>query len=782
MTALAAAGVLALAPAAVVSAGPAETVALQRLLARPGAPPFVTRDPQSGALRALRGARIALERGVDAPADALRDWVLAEAPAFGLDPLVDDVRTTRRERLADGRWRIELRQYWHGLPVELATARGIVDAEGRLCFLAANFRAVALPAPSALPGITGTDAAATAARAIAAGATGERPELWVHADEHGDALAWLVRTRIADGREVRSWVDAASGALLVRDEGGAHAQGLAYLQDPAGPLAEVALPRLLPGPGLVSHAFGIDDEVHPPVTPLGPDGDYRYPPSHPSFDQVNVYWHADRFLNEFLAGLGYAGAPDSFIVRVNVALDPYVALTNGRYVYLGQPIPGLVQDVSRSQDIIYHELTHAVLFGAGVLPTGFNREAGALHEGLADYFAAAYTNDPGIAQWLYLPFPAGATRLDQPASDFHYDRYDRVGYALGAAGTVWGNGMILSSGLWDLRRAIGPSADSLVLEAITYLPESPLWSQFANAMLQADVEHHAGRFQTRIVDMFRERHIRGAVQAAIEGPLTAAPGDTASYRALPCCGSGAVGRYLWSRRSWCRGQPCSDWTDAGEGVELQARFDEDTELRLTVLTPWADTLDSAPFFVGVRPPQVEIAGPRRLAQHTLGTWSARIAAVGPVQVQWSRMWRVPLGNPSRLTLGRELEQTFAADTACDLELAVIDGLGRRVLRTWSVETFKDQPPSNRTARFSVQQFFDDGMRQGQVSFELVQGATVDAVVYDVRGRARARIWNQPMSAGVHLLRWDARALEPGLYYLRVLAGPAATVLRFAIVR
>lgn len=763
-------------------AGPAEYTALQRLLERPDGPRFATRDPASGALRAVREVAIPLARGAQEPAEAVRDWVLADARAFGLDALTDDVRIGRRERLADGRWRIELCQYWRGLPVEGATARGIVDAEGRLRFIAANFRTVTLPGAGASPVVSGPAAAAGAALATRGVPVPEGAELGVHAGEAGDVLAWRVRSRLADGREVRSWVDAATGAVLVRDDGGAQALGLVYPQDPAGPLSEVPLLHLLPGAGLVSRAFGVDDEVSPAVTPLGPDGDYRYPPSHPSFDQVNVYWHADRFLYDFLGGLGYAGPPDSFIVRTNVAIEPFVALTNGRFVYLGQPIPGFVQDVSRSQDIIYHELTHAVLFGFGVLPTGANREAGAMHEALADYFAAAYTNDPGIGQWLYLTFPNGATRIDQPASDFNYDRYDRVGYASGATGTVWGNGMILSSGLWDLRRAIGASADSLVLESFTYMPGSPLWSQFANAMLQADADHHGGRFQSEIVRVFLERHIRGAVQAAIDGPLNLQPGATATFRARPCCGTGTVGSYQWSRRSWCRGQPCSDWAAAGEGSELQARFDEDTELRLTVMSPWSDTLDSAPFFVAVRPPQVTITGPRRLAQRTLGTWSARVAAMGPVSLQWSRSWRVPIGSPIRLTLGSAPEQTFAADTSCDLELSVIDGLGRRVIQTWAVETFKDQPPGDRTARFAVQQFFDAGMRAAQVSFELVQGATVDAAVYDVRGRRRARVWDQPLSAGVHLVRWDASTLEPGLYYLRVLAGRASTVLRFAIVR
>ncbi len=761
-------------------AGPAQHIGVQRLLQQDGMPQTVTRDPASGALIALREASVLLAGARTEPAEALRAWVLEHAPAFGLTPVEDDIRVEQNELLVDGRHRIQLRQYWHGLPVEGADARGLVDADGRLRFLAANFR----PELSAAiePGILGEQAVRIAARAIGGSPVAGGPELWLRPDEHSVALAWRVRLILADGREARSWVDAASGRLLVSDELCSDAVGLVYPSDPAGPLAEVTLPRLLPGSGLLSKAFAVVDELQPPAVPLGPGGDYRYPPTHPTFEQVNVYWHADRFLNEFMAGLGYAGPPDSLILRVNMALDPYVAITSGRYVSFGRPIPGFVGLVSRSQDIIYHELTHAVIFGMGVLATGNRREASALHEALADYFAAAYTGDPGIAQWLYLTFPTGATRLDQPADPWNYDHYDQVGFAGGGTGSQWGNGMILSSGLWDLRERIGASADSLVLESLTYLPSSPVWAQFANAMLQADVDHHGGRLQPEILRALLARKLRGVVEAVIEGPLTVLPGTPATFRARACCGSTLLGRYQWRSRNWCRGRPCTGWQDMAEGLELQATFEEDTELQLTVLSPWSDTLVSTPFFVAVRPPQLDISGPRRIAQHGVGTWSARVAAVGPASLQWSRSYRVPVGAPLRVVLGSSPAQTFAADTSCDLEVTLVDGLGRRVARPWVVETFRDQPPPNRTGRFLVAQRFDAGMRQAEVSLELTAGSGVSAIVYDVRGRERVRVWNGPLSSGVHLLRWDAGELESGVYYLRVLANPAGAVQRFAIVR
>src|SRR5262249_2311643 len=147
----------------------------------------------------------------------------------------------------------------------------------------------------------------------------------------------------------------------------------------------------------------------------------------------------------------------------------------------------------------YHELGHTVLYGYGIQPAGPHREPGALHEAIADYFAAALTNDPAVGEWEYIVFPTGSTRLDQPSPPRDFAHYDLAGFAGGPASTVWGNSMILSSGLWDLRQKIGQASDSLVLESLSFLPSLPMWAQFANAMLQADYQFHGGRYTPDIV-------------------------------------------------------------------------------------------------------------------------------------------------------------------------------------------------------------------------------------------------------------------------------------------
>jgi hypothetical protein len=434
--------------------------------------------------------------------------------------------------------------------------------------------------------------------------------------------------------------------------------------------------------------------------------------------------------------------------------------------------------VARCQDVIYHELTHAVIYGYGVLPTGPNREAAALHEGLADYFAAALTQDPVIGEWLYLTFPTGCTRLDQPADKWNYANYDKVGFGGGGVTSAWGNGMILSSALWDLRQDIGSSADSLVLESLAYLPTTPIWAELANALLQADQDHHSGRWTAAIVRALLHRRIRGVAVAGFDGPQTLAPGAQGEFDAVPCCG-GLFATYRWRIRSWCRGEPCGDWVERGEGTVLRTALDDDSEIELTAVTPWGDTL-SASRFIGVRPPQLVVEGPQRIVQHARGTWQARVTAMGPAHVAWARQWRGL--NASMESLGQDVSPSFAADTSFDLYVTLRDGLGRTLTERFAVETFADHPPPLISGVFHMSQELDARAHGAETSFELTHASRMALVVFDVRGRRRVTLWDGPAERGVHVVRWDASALEPGVYFLRLTADPSGLLQRFVVVR
>ncbi len=766
---------LAAALAAPAAAGTRERIAVQRALEGAAPTAVGVLKPGSDVLEAARGLDEPLPGGTDAATAALA-WLRERSEALGLEPGADSLVLERVEPRPGGGVRVLARQLRWGLPVAGGEVRLVMSAERRLRSLASGcVTGLVAPVRAQVP--------VEVARARASAALGLAPAedpaamLWVRRRADGDRLEWEVRVPLGDGRTSSTWVDAADGRLLALDESTVHAVGLVFPTDPRAPEAEVPLSRLLPGQGLASHACAIEDLAGPRVTPLGPGDDYRYPSSSGGFDQVNAYWHADRFLNEFLGALGHAGMSESLIVRVHVPLAPAVALTSGRFVLLGLPIAGHVGEVSRCHDLLYHELSHAVLFAAGVQSTG-GGSAGSLHEALADYLAAACTGDPAIGEWLYLQFPAGGTRVDQPVDPWHARNLNRVAYGAAPVGSVWANGMVLSAALWDLRAVLGTTADSLVLEALDHLPGVPTWAHLANALLQADLERHGGRGTGAIVAALSRRGVRGAATATFTGPARLEPGEPGEFRALPCCG-GVWGEVRWRARPWCHGAACGEWRQLGEGSLLQTAFDEDSELELELRTPWGDTLTTARF-VSVRPPWLRLEGPARLASGTRGTWRARVAAMAPWRVEWTRLWRRPDALPERL--GRGAEVAFEMLAGCELLALVTDGLGRTTSARLEVEAFAGTPPGEALGALDVRHRLDPGAPTGELRVSMGRAGRLRAEVFDVRGRARLALWDGPAARGAHVVRWDARALEPGLYVLRVRFEDEGALARFVVIR
>ena len=591
-----------------------------------------------------------------------------------------------------------------------------------------------------------------------------RPQLQVAA-----ACLCLSAAAIARAQPAASFTPAAPVAV-----------GRVYPIDPLHPLEERELPRLVPGPPLAGPGFGIEDELYPPALPVAP-GDFRFMPNDPSFDQVNLYWHVDHYLHDFMEPLGYRGLPDSLILRLHSDSGSEPAHTDGSYVWFQRPIPGFSRESSRAADIVYHELGHAVIYGFGIQPGGIEgkgNEAGALHEGLADYFSAAFTGDPAIGEWLYINFPNGATRVDQPAPMWDYAHYGRVAFGPDGPGGAHANGMILSSGLWELRRQLGRTCDSLVLESLAYLHGTPSWADFENALFHADRDHHGGRYWRTIGDVLRRRLIRGAITAAISGPTQVSPGEPAKFRALDCCG-GTPGRYHWRVRGWCRGTPYGPWRDLGDDDSLLTSFLGDSDLELSVQSPFGDTA-SVLEFVSVSTPSLEFTGPTRVAKGAVGTWSLRVVGAVPWGLSVFRQWRS--AGRAEDTLGSTTNCTFAATGPFRLRASLTDREGRTATAQIEVETFTDRPPRDADVFVHVQQLVEAG-RRAEVHVFVAEATTVRMGIYDIRGRERLLLEDGSAPRGERTYWWDTNVLEPGIYFLRAATTSGhADQLRFIVIR
>ncbi len=101
------------------------------------------------------------------------------------------------------------------------------------------------------------------------------------------------------------------------------------------------------------------------------------------------------------------------------------------------------ENTARLADVVYHELGHSVHLNA-IVP-GAGAYNGSLSEGLADYFAASITEDPGIGR--------GFTFDDEPVRELDPAGFERV-WPTDRGTTPHQTGLIISNALWDLRKGL----------------------------------------------------------------------------------------------------------------------------------------------------------------------------------------------------------------------------------------------------------------------------------------------------------------------------------------
>ncbi len=218
-----------------------------------------------------------------------------------------------------------------------------------------------------------------------------------------------------------------------------------------------------------------------------------------AFDDVNLYYHLDRILSDYFAShfffyynygayQAYTHVPDS---------DGSPDYGNGffdfdtREFYFGHgcftyknglpPVP----DPAKSNWIIDHESGHAVIYQNGIQGGNFPAETAAMHEGLADYFAASYNNSPSLGKcsmWYGCDYQA-ARPLDSSPATFNYNNASLTWtYCDGLFRTRDDPhvlGMVLSGAMWDIRTAFGASTvDSWVYNATRFVGYYPDFSDF----------------------------------------------------------------------------------------------------------------------------------------------------------------------------------------------------------------------------------------------------------------------------------------------------------------
>lgn len=427
----------------------------------------------------------------------------------------------------------------HGLPLRGAFESVVRAADGASRVVASR---TAITTPGHLPHaarLSAADALAVA-RAELGVEPRREPTLVYRLVEGRPLLAWelelpLVLTPVPSLRTV--WLSAISGRVLHERDAAWHSRARVFRSDPSSTPepVDVELTTLHvtePGQPLDSAGLqvrGCGDEPEGALPPWwsegacypralalsNTDGDWFVPlpdigliADNRAFDdayaEVAAYHHVERFLRVMRErGLATARC-ERFTVLVNrhgldeeqqptaVGGATYVDTCNADVsptLLVGQ---GNEVDYAYDADVLYHEMGHSVvqqlapegLSERRLAPWGIVSEAGAINEGLADYFAMTVSGDPRVGEYVGRFDVASGTPWLRTGESTATCPADLVG--------DWhGDGRVVSGALWAMRARLGEVVDELVLRTLPALPPDAVLDDFGAAALDVSQQLHA---------------------------------------------------------------------------------------------------------------------------------------------------------------------------------------------------------------------------------------------------------------------------------------------------
>jgi len=487
------------------------------------------------------------------PEKIARDFLKKNHKIFKMKPGLEDL-TFRRSRESAGITHLDFRQTYKGIPVYMGEYSVHVGSDGRIWMANGNYYPDISVDTS--PKLSSGEAEAIAFAKV--GVTGElranvQSELMVYPEEDRFYLAW--RVIIPAYEPFGDWqvfVNAHTGEVLACQDilmRYVNGLGTVYPTDPGTSDVETVTIHRLKEPG-----YTLDGQYCKVVNFLEkwhdecgwssayePDHTFLYDPDDWHFDEVNVYYHIDRFQHEYWRALGFDSlswqivayahwAPDSRYCTLDGYDNAFFSVHEGvapeekRWILGFGDGESRFRDFAKEDDAIYHEYTHAVCYDIGLRLKEETAEATAMHEGYADYFPCSYLNTPIHDDWLLndrMRNTYGYTHLrhlDTLDTYFVYSNYNNVEYQcqgppddhLNPPGDEHSNGMIWSGTLWDLRQALGQQiADKLIFQGLLFVHGYPTFAMGRDGIMAADIYLYDGAHLSVIDQVFDAREIYG---------------------------------------------------------------------------------------------------------------------------------------------------------------------------------------------------------------------------------------------------------------------------------
>jgi len=486
---------------------------------------------------------------------------------FGVDESLKALQHYSTQRL-DGVTHVTFMQMYQGIPVDGGEYRVHFTAENQIVMVNGryypNIRCDTQPkieqsrALDVVQSDLGTE--------VVLGKT-RRFRLVVYPQSGHFKLAW--KMKIATDNPPGYWlyyVDALTGKVLQKqsllfdaDPGmqspRSIARGYVYPTHPSNStLAEKVLPRLAQNGYLQgTYAYILNDDGSEAYSGTNI---FEYSPTNTHFDEVNLYYHIDRYRSLYISNLGFTG----FTQMTAHAHTPFQDLNGDGYIdpnawfnpndgelYFNHEYPSWgIFDFAKEDKVVYHEYTHAVVHSINDGIYSSDDEEGAISEGTADYFAGSFTNRSVILEYSV---PSVQRDMTNPAIS-SYTEYTRSEKEAHDGGEFW------SATLWDLRNngQIGQTvADNIIYGALGYLTDNPSFQSNREAIISQDLLEYNGQHVNTIQDIFANRGIGEPspqpLTVSITGPTHLNILEQGTFTANPSGGSGVYTNYTWWERN-----------------------------------------------------------------------------------------------------------------------------------------------------------------------------------------------------------------------------------------
>ena len=223
------------------------------------------------------------------------------------------------------------------------------------------------------------------------------------------------------------------------------------------------------------------DSVSPRA--IGVDRTFDFNPDVPSdavhFDEAQTYYSATEALKWFENRFGADFRALHLKIRINDDMEGrpdnafYLPDPAGPEIHIGRG--DKLRNLGRDKDVINHEMAHHIIYSYIRATTG---DSGILHEGTADYFAYAMSDDPYLAESVSPTAPYIRTAVMSDKADYDLLPANTKTHV---KGSYW------SALLWAIRSKLGTKqGDQLVYRSLGYLSADANLREAILALLSAD--------------------------------------------------------------------------------------------------------------------------------------------------------------------------------------------------------------------------------------------------------------------------------------------------------